>query len=441
MFENDDIIAAQATPPGESALSVIRMSGKGALDLWKKCIGKKNKKIEPRRASVSEFSAEGYLIDQVVYVYFENPESYTGEDLIEISCHGSIYIVRKILTELFRLGARPADPGEFTFRAFLNGKIDLTGAEAVADLIACDSEKARLNALMQLNGGLRQSIDSFREILLSLLADLEVELEFPDEEFLDLDYPKFKAQLTGLKNDIQNVIDRGHAGKAVREGFRVTIAGPPNSGKSTLLNALLGENRAIVHETAGTTRDILREYTEIGGVKVWLTDTAGLRQSGDEIESEGIRRAEKEIETSDLILYLFDLSDGMDKSEINKLPVDRLLTIGSKLDLYEEQQIDCRLKISAVRGDNLDTLQSIISERAFSRNIEGGIIANERHIESMSDAVEAIERALEIVADKGETELIAFELNHSAKVLGEVIGEGVTEEVLENIFSRFCIGK
>lgn len=441
MLDKNDIIAAQATPPGESALSVIRLSGDGCLSLFRNCMVNNNNKITPRRVYLTDFIAGSEIIDQVIFVFFSNPESYTGEDLIEISCHGGQYIVKRIISELCTLGARPAEPGEFTFRAFLNGKMDLTEAEAVADLIASDSEKARLNALMQLNGGLKKDIQDFRSVLLNLIAELEAELEFPDEEFVEIDYERFTDELSDISDRIRKVIERGKKGRAVREGFRVTIAGPPNSGKSTLLNELLGEDRAIVHETAGTTRDVIREYTEIGGVKVWLTDTAGLRQSGDEIESEGIRRAESEIEASDLILYIFDLCGEFAAEAVKYFVSERLMIIGNKVDLCEDSDCECDLKISAKRGDNLEELREIIAKRAFSGSIEGGVIANERHIRSLKESVDAIERAMSIVNAKGETELTAFELRDSAKALGEVIGEGVTEEVLENIFSRFCVGK
>lgn len=440
MFFKDDIIAAQATSPGKSAIAVIRMSGAGALKILRRCIPEFQSEIVPRRATLASFGEENREIDQVVFIYYRGPKSYTGEDLIEIHCHGGEYITRRILNSLCRNGARPAEPGEFTFRAFLNGKMDLTQAEAVSDLIESESEYARRNALNQLNGGLYKEIKEISDVLLSLIAELEVELEFPEEEPFEADYWGWGVRMRVAMKQIRSMVEKGDSGRAVREGFRVTIAGPPNSGKSTLLNTLTGEDRAIVHSKAGTTRDILREAVEIGGIKVWLTDTAGLRQVRDEVEQEGVNRAEREIGSADLIIYLFDLGAGLEDSS-GKTPEKNCLFVGNKIDIHDGAGMECDLKISALRGDGLNELRDLIAKTALGKGIEGGVIANERHLVSLKHSLECMERAVEITKKEGETELIALELREAAKSLGDIIGEAVTEEVLEEIFSRFCIGK
>ena len=433
----DDIITARSTAPGPGAIALTRLSGENCLDLLKDCLTDFPAEIKPRHAYLASICDQAGEFDQVVFIYYQGPNSYTGEDLVEIHSHGGDYIPQRVLDVLCENGARPAEPGEFTFRAYMNGKMDLTQAEAVSEIIKAESKHGNRNALSQLKGGLSGEVKNYRDTLISVLAELELELEFPDDEPYDADYHGWSEKLRRVKSGIEDIVRLGNSGRAIREGFRVVIAGPPNSGKSTLLNALLGENRAIVHPSAGTTRDILRESVEIGGVRVWLSDTAGLREIGDDVESEGVERAKREMESADLIVYLFDLA----KNALQTANDGRIVKVGNKADLYPDSKPECDLKISALKGIGLDELKRSITERALGAGIEGAIIANERHLDAFRKAAQNLQRALEIVSFEGETELIALETREAARWLGEIIGEGVTEEVLENIFSRFCIGK
>lgn len=437
-YRQDDIIAALATASGKSALSIVRMSGKGCLAVMRKCLVKEPDNIHPREANISGIKDDRGEFDQVVYIHYREPRSYTGEDMVEINCHGGDYISQRLLSLLCAKGARPAEPGEFTFRAFINGRIDLTQAEGVADIIAAESELANKNALLILNGGLLEKVKDIRQTLIRVDAEIEVELEFPEDEPMEADYWGWSERLKRAKNELDSLIYTGRKARAVREGFRVVIAGPPNSGKSTLLNALLGENRAIVNPKPGTTRDILKEKTEIGGLQVILSDTAGLRETTEEIESEGINRARKEIESANLVIYLYDISIGRREKDFNGRNV---IFTANKADLYPGMDENNDLKISALRGDGLDKLKDEIKKHALQKTVEGSIVANERHLNKLLKTSDCVLHALEIANIEGETEMMALEIREGIRLLGEITGEGVTEEVLEEIFGRFCIGK
>lgn len=439
MFYNqEDIIAAPATAPGKGAIAIIRMSGEGCLKILKNCITDGLVEIKPRAATLVKIADERDEFDQVIIIYYAKPKSYTGEEMVEINCHGGDYITHRVMDLLCRKGARPAAPGEFTFRAFMNGKMDLTQAEAVSDLVSAESELGNRNAARQLAGGLSEAVMRIRRELISLLAELELELEFPEEEPLEADYDGWPERMQKAQAELQSLIYWGSRGRVIREGYRVVIAGPPNSGKSTLLNALIGEERAITHHQAGTTRDTLMESVEMDGLRVWLTDTAGLREGGGEVEAEGIRRARKEMENADLVIYLFDLGEPLGEVKVNSRET---LIVGNKLDLYPGVQSAAALKISALRGDGLEELRSMIVEKALDIGTEPAVAANERHLTAMRQAEANLRKAIEIAHSGGETELMAFEIREGLRHLGEIIGEEVTEEVLESIFSRFCIGK
>jgi len=437
-YNQEDIIAAPATAPGKGAIAIIRMSGEGCLKILKNCITDGLVEIKPRAATLVKIADERDEFDQVIIIYYAKPKSYTGEEMVEINCHGGDYITHRVMDLLCRKGARPAAPGEFTFRAFMNGKMDLTQAEAVSDLVSAESELGNRNAARQLAGGLSEAVMRIRRELISLLAELELELEFPDEEPLEADYDGWPERMQKAQAELQSLIYWGSRGRVIREGYRVVIAGPPNSGKSTLLNALIGEERAITHHQAGTTRDTLMESVEMDGLRVWLTDTAGLREGGGEVEAEGIRRARKEMENADLVIYLFDLGEPLGEVKVNSRET---LIVGNKLDLYPGVQSAAALKISALRGDGLEELRSMIVEKALDIGTEPAVAANERHLTAMRQAEANLRKAIEIAHSGGETELMAFEIREGLRHLGEIIGEEVTEEVLESIFSRFCIGK
>lgn len=408
------------------------------MNLLRKCLTGCPLDIHPREATLANIADEKGEFDQVIVIYYRSPKSYTGEDMVEINCHGGDYITQRILDLLCRKGARPAQPGEFTFRAFMNGKLDLTQAEAVADIVAAESDMGSRNAARQLIGGMSEAITGMSKELIAVLAELEVELEFPDDEPMEADYWGWSERIKKVQAELESLIRRGNTGRVIREGYKVVIAGPPNSGKSTLLNALIGENRAIVHHQAGTTRDVLREAVEIGGLKVWLTDTAGLREDSLEVEAEGIRRAKLEIENADLVLFLFDLGEPLQETPVK---AGETVLVGNKVDLYPETESASEIKISALKGHGLAELSSMIVKKALKTGIEPVVIANERHLTAMRKADACLQKALELANLEGETELMAWETREALRFLGEIIGKDVTEEVLESIFSRFCIGK
>ena len=437
-YNQEDIITAPATAPGKGAISIVRLSGDGCMNLLRKCLTGCPFDLTPREATLANIADEKGEFDQVIVIYYRSPKSYTGEDMVEINCHGGDYITQRVLDLLCRKGARPAEPGEFTYRAFMNGKLDLTQAEAVADLVAAESDLGNRNAARQLMGGLSEAIGGMRKELISVLAELEVELEFPDDEPMEADYWAWSERIKKVQAEIESLIRRGNTGRVIREGYKVVIAGPPNSGKSTLLNALIGEERAIVHHQAGTTRDVLREAVEIGGLKVWLMDTAGLREDGQEVEAEGIRRAKLEVENADLALYLFDL--GYPSREV-AIKAREVMLVGNKVDLYPQAESPAEIRISALKGNGLAELSTMIVKKALKTGIEPEVIANERHLTAMRKADACMQKALELANLEGETELMALETREALRHLGEIIGEDLAEEVLESIFSRFCIGK
>ena len=437
-----DVIAAPATPPGKSALAMIRMSGEGVLEVMKKCLVKNGDKLEPRRATLVEIGDKSEAFDQAIAIFYRAPNTYTGEDMIEICCHGGDYIRNKVTNLLWAKGARPAEPGEFTLRAFLNGKKDLAQAEAVAELIEAESDAARRNALEQLHGGLSKRVNGIRNALMDMLSEIEAEIEFPDDEPESVDFKAWKIQLEESIKSVDEIISMHSENKALREGFKVVIAGPPNSGKSTLLNRLLGVERAIVHSLAGTTRDLVRSSVEIGGIKIWITDTAGLRESKSPIEKEGVNRAITEMETSDLVLYLFDLKERNDTSiSLMEDKYNDALIVGNKVDLYKEDGIKCDLKISALRGDGVEQLMNLIKGKAVKCESNSVVVVNQRHLECLMKAKNAMKAALVRAECEKDMELLAFEMKAAASALGNITGEEVTEEVLSRIFSKFCIGK
>ncbi|MBL7191949.1 tRNA uridine-5-carboxymethylaminomethyl(34) synthesis GTPase MnmE [bacterium] len=437
-----DVIAAPATPPGKSAIAVIRMCGDEALDIIRKCLDKDRLELAPRRAVLTDIVQDGEKIDRVIVIYFKAPESYTGEDMIEISCHGGDIIRERIMSLLCEKGARPAEPGEFTLRAFLNGKMDLTQAEAVSDIIATDSEIGRRYALEKLQGGLSKRITPIRNIILDILAEAEADIEFPEEESDSIDFPQWLKKAREAWEMMNKILKSYICEDKVKEGFKIVIAGPPNSGKSTLLNRLIGEERAIVHHEAGTTRDVIRESIEMNGVRIWLTDTAGLRDAYSSVESEGISRAEQAIKAADMVLYLIDLNNyDRNDSIFERMKAKEIIKIGNKVDLNPGEGIECDLKISALRGNGIDDLLEIIKEKAGSLSVEGGMMMNERQYKCLTDADRSLTSGIKKLVNEKDMYLMCEDLKGAAFSLGEITGEEVTEEVLSRIFEKFCIGK
>ncbi len=450
-----DTIAAISTAPGRAALAVVRLSGPDALRVAASAfVGADLARVEARTAHFGRaLSGNGSEIDQVVATVFHAPQSFTGEDLVEMSCHGGEVAPRLILQSLLARGARPALPGEFTQRAFLNGKLDLAQAEAVADLIHASSSLAHRVSLSQLEGRYSEWLTSLREELLEMTALVELELDFSEEDVDFADRRRLEALLARSASLLERLLGSYGTGRLIREGVRVVIGGRPNAGKSTLLNALLGRERAIVSEVPGTTRDTVEADTEIDGFLFRFTDTAGLRDTEDLVELEGVRRAEHAIEGADVLLYVFDLSQGLDEGERSFLrrsaasPVPVVL-IGNKADLVPAAPPGDWLALTASRAREDETLLAPVRARLIeAAGADAGVadrspvVVNERHRRHLASALEAVRRAATALGDGLSGDLLAVDLHLALRELGSITGEITNEDVLDGIFSRFCIGK
>lgn len=449
-----DTIVALATPPGVSGIAVIRLSGDNSIDIAASCFqGKNDLRNSPtHRIYYGKFVNDGKFIDDVTISIFRNPNSYTGEDVVEISCHGGMVIYNEIIKALIHNGARLAQPGEYTKRAFINGKMDLLQAEAVADIINSVSYISEQTSARQLFGNFTNQINKFRKELIDIASLLEVELDFADEDLEFIPRQRIHNQINEVLKYSNSLIDSYKSAQILRSGYFVAIVGYPNSGKSTLFNALLKRNRAIVSEIPGTTRDYLEEYIYLEGIPVKIIDTAGLRDTNDIIEIEGIRLVESLLEQSNLILVLNDASVSTENSNNLLSELQRryasakVLLIQNKIDKIENfdnfANKDNEINISAKNGNGIDELTNIISREAMiSISREQDILLNLRHYAILEKVKENLENALSSIDEQLENEFIAIDIRSALKHLGELTGEVYNEEILNNIFSKFCIGK
>jgi tRNA modification GTPase len=395
------------------------------------------------------------IIDEVLATVFVEPKSYTGENTVEISCHGSTYIQQRILEVLINAGARLAQPGEFTLRAFLNGKLDLTQAEAVADLIASNSEMSHKTAMNQMRGGFSKEIAMLREKLINFASLIELELDFSEEDVEFASRPELQTLVSNLHKMLLQLVETFKMGNAIKNGVPTVIAGKPNAGKSTLLNALIKEDRAIVSAIAGTTRDTIEESFTLGGIVYRLIDTAGIREhTADLIESIGIEKTYEKIKQASIIIYLFDALetdlDSLSKAlaEFNNLEAT-VIPVANKIDLGNEQDFKAKfsslpeliyLSSKAQSGLNqlYARLQEVVSKDKVSNDV---IITNLRHYQALSEAAQALEQVLQSMQQNRKTELLAFDIRKAIFHLGEITGEITNDDLLANIFSKFCIGK
>ena len=460
-------IAAIATPVGVAALAVVRISGKGVFDIAQKVFRKKNNptfrfaQSKGYRAHFGTVHDNEGLIDEVVALVFRSPNSFTMEDMVELSCHGGPVVVKHILKVLLDEGCRLAEPGEFTRRAFLNGRIDLLQAEAIGEMIHARSESAFRTAVTQMQGTLSLRLNAMRERLLGSCALMELELDFSEEEVEFQSRSQLQEELRLLQEELARLIDSYQHGRLLKEGVATVIAGRPNAGKSTLLNVLLGEERSIVSHRPGTTRDYIEECFLHEKTMFRLTDTAGLREGGEEIEHEGIRRSYKKISEADLIVYLLDISldDYLDEVSriqafLEQYPAARMIVAANKTDLTSEsgerQQklraaTGCEVcSIAASRGEGLDALKYLMSSMAegLDKQHEASVLVTSlRHYEALRNASDAVDNAQALIDTGAGTELVAFELRSALEYIGEITGKVVNEEILNIIFERFCIGK
>ncbi len=446
-----DPIVAIATPYGESAVGMIRLSGKGVHEIVKKLF-KTKAKFEERKALYGTLTdLEGKPVDEGIAIFYKAPKSYTGEDMVEITLHGNPVILEKALKIFIDAGCRLAEPGEFTKRAFLNQKLDLTQAEAVADLISAKTDLAREVALRQLRGELSKIIKPLREKLLELHAYLEADIEFSEEDIPTITKDQVLEVIDEVIAKVKELLKTSTAGRVIREGLKLAIVGKPNVGKSSLFNALLGQERAIVTDIAGTTRDFIEETLNLKGVPVRIVDTAGIRKTDDPVEKIGVQRSKEKIQSADVILFVVDGSGEFTEEDEevfrevkdkNPLVVINKVDLGVKipLEIFEGLSI---IKVSARTGYGLKALEEEILKRVGFVSQEGlKIYVSVRHEKLLKEALEVLERFRERYSVEDiSPEIAMLDVREASDLLGEIIGEVTTEEVLGNIFSRFCIGK
>lgn len=449
-------IAAIATPVGEGGIAVIRVSGKEAIATVNRAFRGKDLRQQPSHTvhfgTIRD--SDDQVVDEVLATLFHSPKSYTGEETVEISCHGGVLVTQAVLEAILALGVRSAEAGEFTQRAFLNGKMELSQAEAVADLIHAKSKKALDSAHQQLEGRLGEHITQFRQQIIDATAMVELELDFAEEDVEFANREQLKELLVELDEEIDRLLATYETGRLVKHGVRTVFIGLPNAGKSTLLNTLVGKDRAIVTEIAGTTRDTIDVDWSYDGLRFILTDTAGLRETRDVVEAEGVKRSQKAFDQADLAVYLKDLSRKLspeEREEIARFQQSAgdtpFVLIGTKNDIalpVDDERMDYDLKISALEGERIEALKQLMKQRALENkhyDASSLLVTSSRHRDALQKAQEHIRSALQAL-DQGMTgDFLSIDLRSALKDLGTITGEITTEDILDSIFSRFCIGK
>ncbi len=459
MITNDTIVAL-ATPAGAGAIAVIRVSGKDAIAIVDNCFKSVQSKKELANQKTHTIHL-GHIIDDTKYIdevlalLFKGTNSYTGEPTVEISCHGSSYIQQQIMQLLVRKGCRMANAGEFTLRAFLNGKLDLSQAEAVADLIASDSEASHQIAMQQMRGGFSTQIQELRQELLNFASLIELELDFAEEDVAFADRDQFTALVAKISEVLKKLIDSFAVGNVLKNGIPIAIVGAPNVGKSTLLNALLNEEKAIVSDIAGTTRDAIEDQLNINGIMFRFIDTAGIRNTTDVVENIGIQKTYENIEKAQLVLYLVDATKNNKtalsatiESLQDKYPNKKILSVFNKVDLLSPNQISelkdtDAIMMSSKHKEGISTLKITLLELANLGSLSNNqtIVSNSRHFEALNNALIAIKEVQNGIDNELPSDLFAIDIREALHQLGLISGEVTTEDLLGNIFANFCIGK
>lgn len=451
-----DTIAAISTALGEAGIGIVRMTGSQAIQIGESVFKGKAAEIENRKLMYGHIYDEDKIIDEVLISFMKGPHTYTREDMVEIYCHGGIVPVRKILELLLKSGARLAEAGEYTKRAFLNGRLDLSQAEAVIDIIKSKTDKSYEVSLDQLEGSLTNKIKEIREVLLGMVAHIEVSIDFPDEDAEVQTLDELEESALEVKEKISSLLATADRGKILRDGLNTVILGKPNVGKSSLLNAVLRENRAIVTDIPGTTRDIIEEYINIDGIPLKIIDTAGIRETSDIIEKMGVDRAKKLVLDADLIISIFDISRELtdeDHEILDLIKDKKTIILLNKTDLpnvYDEAYFKTHVKdieiitTSITKGIGIDELENSIRNMFYSGSVEinsDTVINNVRHKNQLDKALKNIESVLEDLALNVPLDCLEVDLKNCWENLGEITGDTIGEDILDRIFSEFCIGK
>ena len=456
----DDTIAAIATAPGEGGIGIIRISGEKSLQvaqsIFKSKSGKMIKDYNARTLIYGTVVDNEKVIDEVLVAYMKGPNSYTAEDVIEINCHGGFISVKKILELILSKGVRLAEAGEFTKRAFLNGRIDLSQAEAIIDVIKSKTDMAHEVAQSQLEGSLAKKIKDLRMNVTEVLAHLEVSIDFAEEDVEEITYQTLEEKALELRNEIKKLYDTAESGKILRDGLKTVIVGKPNVGKSSLLNSILGENRAIVTDIAGTTRDVIEEFVNIKGIPLKIVDTAGIRETEDVVEKIGVEKSRESFSTADLVIMVLDASRKLSEEDmeiLESLKNKKTIVLLNKTDLPQQididelsKYVDCSsiIKISALQHKGIEELQDKIEAMVYKGSVKNSsnlMITNSRHKDALLKAYESINDAISAIEQRMPYDFIEVDFKNIWDYLGYINGDTVREDLLDTIFANFCIGK
>ena len=453
----NDTISAISTAYGEGGIGIVRMSGSRSYEILSDIFDNIDK-VENRKLTYGHIRdpRDGRTVDEVLVAYMKAPHTYTGEDVVEINCHGSMVALRKILDITLKEGASLAEKGEFTKRAFLNGKIDLSQAEAVIDLIKASSSSGYDVALSQLDGSFGKNISKIRQKLVDILVDITVNIDYPDEDIEEIVYENLRENIFKIKEDIDYLISTSDTGRILKDGIKIAIIGKPNVGKSSLMNRLLMENRAIVTDIPGTTRDVIQENMMIRNIPVILIDTAGIRETDDKIEKIGIEKSKETFNDADLILFLLNSGDAItdeDYNIVNRVATKNVLVLLNKSDMDRKIETD-RIKeilgdktfldTSMETGQGVEELKDIIEKMVYKGNLKQDnslIVTNARHLNLLRDASAFLEDSLKSIESNQPLEFIEIDVKNTYDDLGAILGEEVGDDILNEVFSRFCLGK
>ncbi|MGB2601442.1 MAG: tRNA uridine-5-carboxymethylaminomethyl(34) synthesis GTPase MnmE [Candidatus Omnitrophota bacterium] len=459
---NKDTIAAISTPMGEGGIGIVRMSGRDAIRLAERIfVPVKDSRISSSASHTVHYGhikppGKEEIVDEVLLTVLRSPNTYTTEDMVEVNCHGGVMPLKKVLELCISEGARLAEPGEFTRRAFLSGRIDLTQAEAVLDIIKSKTDTSRRVAVEQLRGTFSEEIMNLRSSIIEVLSQIELTIDFSQEavEFPEVD--QITKKVKDIHTSVLRVLETSDKGMILRDGASVVICGKPNVGKSSLMNALLKHDRVIVTPVAGTTRDVIEESINLSGVRVRISDTAGIIETQDRVEIEGIKRSREKLENADTVLFMVDSSRTLsekDKEIYQTIKGDRTIIVANKTDLPRKLDLkkvkelfaqDEVLEVSALKKEGLESLEDAVANKLFKGDVgmpEGPVVTNARHKEVLMNAAGSLERAASVTGDKYNGELLASDLNEAVRQLGIVTGQTATDDILDKIFSQFCIGK